>query len=134
MKDHGRERAISLATAVCDELEKRLKELRSAKAQSIIAELVKTQQILNKKHLGIAAIRKTLGIAASLLARGQTNFVRMIWRFNQVYNAERQAAEHSRPTRYEMRLPEMAAPGTLRTESLYIHQPALVAAAGTAKD
>jgi hopanoid C-3 methylase HpnR len=102
--------------------------------EKFYAELVKTQQILNKKHLGIAAIRKTFGLAVSLLARGQTNFVRMIWKFNKIYNAERQAAEHSRPVRYEMRLPEAAAPGELRTESLYIHRPALVAAQGTAKN
>ena len=89
---------------------------------------------IEPQHLLAALIDQQDGTTASLLARGQTNFVRMIWRFNQVYNAERQAAEHSRPTRYEMRLPEMAAPGTLRTESLYIHQPALVAAAGTAKN
>ena len=50
------------------------------------AELVKTQQVLNRKHLGFAAIRKTLGISAGLLLHGQTNFLRMIWKFNSVFN------------------------------------------------
>src|SRR5580704_25438 len=50
------------------------------------AELVKTQQVLNTKHLGVAAVRQTLGIAGGLLLRGQTNFLRMIWKFNSVFN------------------------------------------------
>ena len=50
------------------------------------AELVKTQQVLNTKHLGVAAVRQTLGIAGKLLLHGQTNFLRMIWKFNSVFN------------------------------------------------
>ena len=53
-------------------------------------ELVKTQSVLARKHLGVAALAKTGSIAARQLAAGQTNFVRMIWKFNQVYNPDRQ--------------------------------------------
>jgi hopanoid C-3 methylase HpnR len=86
------------------------------------AELVKTQQILNRKHLGWAALRDTLGIAAARLARGQTNFVRMLWKFNSVFNPQLQLADHARPVRYELpRLDPQAIGNDKR--ALYIHQP-----------
>lgn len=69
------------------------------------AELVKTQQILNKKHLGWAALKSTAKIAAGHLIRGQTNFVKMLWKFNSVYNPALQMADHQRPVSYEMALP-----------------------------
>jgi hopanoid C-3 methylase HpnR len=72
-------------------------------------ELVKTQQVLNMKHLGFAALKGTAVHAAKLLMRGQTNFVRMLWKFNGVFNPRRQLADHERPVMYEMRLPEPVA-------------------------
>jgi hopanoid C-3 methylase HpnR len=69
------------------------------------AELVKTQQVLNTKHLGLSALKDTALLAAKLLARGQTNFVKMLWRFNSVFNPARQLADHRRPVKYEMRVP-----------------------------
>jgi hopanoid C-3 methylase HpnR len=86
-------------------------------------ELVKTQAILSRKHLGAAAIRKTASLALGLLSRGQTNFVRSIWKFSRVYNAERQWGDHARPVTYAMRPPQ--APGRARPRSgeLYIHAP-----------
>ena len=74
------------------------------------AELVKTQQVLNRKHLGFAALRSTIATTAGLLARGQTNFLRMLWKFNSVYDPRRQLADHARPVSYQMTLPERAAP------------------------
>jgi hopanoid C-3 methylase len=68
-------------------------------------ELVKTQQILNKKHLGWTALRSTAKIAAAHLLRGQTNFVKMLWKFNSVYNPALQLADHRQPVTYEMALP-----------------------------
>lgn len=50
--------------------------------------------------LGFAALAKTAGIVARQRIRGQTNFARMIWKFNKVYNAERQYSEHQREARY----------------------------------
>lgn len=71
------------------------------------AELVKTQQILNRKHLGLAALKATAGISARLLMQGQTNFVKMLWKFNSVYNPNRQLADHAQPVKYQMRLPKV---------------------------
>jgi hopanoid C-3 methylase HpnR len=68
-------------------------------------ELVSTQQILNRKHLGWAALRSTAGLAVRHLLRGQTNFVKMLWKFNSVYDPKLQLADHRRPARYEMLLP-----------------------------
>lgn len=45
VKDHSRARAIALTTAVCNQLEARLKELRINKAQSMISELEKTEKL-----------------------------------------------------------------------------------------
>jgi hopanoid C-3 methylase HpnR len=68
-------------------------------------ELVKTQQVLNMKHLGWSALKSTARIAAGHLLRGQTNFVKMLWKFNSVYNPKLQLADHQQPVKYEMSLP-----------------------------
>ena len=86
-------------------------------------ELVKTQQVLNLKHLGLAALRKTAVLAAGLLAKGQTNFLRMLWRFNRVYHPELQLADHRRPVEYEMRLPAVPVNGKVNPRRLYVLQP-----------
>jgi hopanoid C-3 methylase len=86
------------------------------------AELVKTQQVLNTKHLGVAAVRQTLGIAGKLLLHGQTNFLRMIWKFNSVFNPALQLADHARPVQYELpSRPEFTPAADKRT--LYVHRP-----------
>ena len=87
------------------------------------AELVKTQQVLNTKHLGFSAVRQTLGIAGKLLLHGQTNFLRMIWKFNSVFNPALQLADHARPVQYQLPLrPEFAI--TAEKRALYVHRPA----------
>jgi hopanoid C-3 methylase HpnR len=87
------------------------------------AELVKTQQVLNSKHLGMAALRRTSVTAGKLLLRGQLNFLRMMWRFNSVFNPALQMADHARPVRYELPLrPDIAAVADRR--ALYVHKPA----------
>ncbi|MCS6926586.1 MAG: hopanoid C-3 methylase HpnR [Candidatus Binatia bacterium] len=91
-------------------------------------ELVRTQEVINKKHLGFAALRDTFFLAVKLLARGQTNFVRMLWKFHQVYNPARQLADHTRPVRYEMALPQTT--GLRDRRALYVHHPPPVQAAG----
>ncbi len=73
--------------------------------EQFYTELVKTQQVLNMKHLGFAALKDTAKLAAKLLLKGQTNFVKMLWKFSSVYNPERQIADHKKPVNYEMRLP-----------------------------
>ena len=87
-------------------------------------ELVKTQAVLARKHLGVAALSKTAGIVARQLLRGQTNFVKMIWKFDKVYNADRQYSEHQRATEYLLPPPaERPTPVPDRKE-LYVHVPA----------
>jgi hopanoid C-3 methylase len=56
--------------------------------------------VLTRKHLGFAALAKATGIMARQLLQGQTNVAKMIWKLNQVYNADRQFAEHLREARY----------------------------------
>ena len=91
------------------------------------AELVKTQSVLARKHLGVAALAKTGGIIARQLLHGQTNFARMIWKFNNVYNADRQYAEHQREASYLMPQP-VPSPSPTVTQAdrkmLYVHSSA----------
>ncbi len=84
------------------------------------AELVKTQQVLNKKHLGWAALKSTAKLAAGHLLRGQTNFVKMLWKFNSVYNPNLQLADHQQPVQYKMD-PPPAHQATVKSNLLYIH-------------
>src|SRR5262245_53900496 len=86
-------------------------------------ELVKTQSVLNRKHLGLAALRGAAAIVARLLARGQTNFVRSLWKWNSVYHPDRQYADHTRPVRYEMRPPSPVNGPRPQGRQLYVHQP-----------
>ena len=81
-------------------------------------ELVNTQRVLNQKHLGLRALREVGKISARLLLRGQTNFIRSIWKFNSVFDPSIQLVDHAREVRYKLRLPskEKRAP--------YIHAPA----------
>jgi hopanoid C-3 methylase HpnR len=87
-------------------------------------ELVRTQQVLNMKHLGWTAFRGTATLAARLLVRGQTNFVRSLWKFNSVYNPARQLADHERPVAYEMRLPTAPLKIGARKRELFVLPPA----------
>ena len=80
--------------------------------------------VMNMKHLGLTALKETAFIAAKLLMKGQTNFVKMLWKFNSVYNPERQIADHQKPVKYQMRPPvHIADPKKVAPERLYIIQP-----------
>jgi hopanoid C-3 methylase HpnR len=87
------------------------------------AELVKTQRVLAQKHMGWAALKGALGTSARLLARGQTNFVRMLWKFDSVFDPKLQLADHAREARYHMTPPPGAVEGRLDPKSLYVHGP-----------
>ncbi len=52
--------------------------------------------------------------------RGQTNFVKMLWKFNSVYNPRLQLADHARPVQYELPLPPEPQE-KIDPRSLYIH-------------
>ncbi len=88
------------------------------------AELVRTQQVLNRKHLGWTALRGAAGQATRLLLRGQTNFVRMLWRFNSVFDPRLQLADHAREVRYAMSPPPAATGERIDMKTIYIHGPA----------
>jgi hopanoid C-3 methylase HpnR len=86
-------------------------------------ELVRSQQVLARKHLSFRAMRGAASIATRLLFKGQTNFVRMMWKFNEVYNAERQYSEHFRRVQYRMTPPPVAGSGKASANDLYVHKP-----------
>lgn len=87
------------------------------------AELVETQRVLARKHMGWAALSGTLGIVAEHLGRGQTNFLKSLWKFNSVYDPRLQLADHAQPVRYLMRLPDRGRGAAPRPRSLYVHAP-----------
>ena len=91
--------------------------------QRFYEELVKTQAVLNRKHLGFAALRGTCKVAVRHLMRGQTNFVRMLWKFKQVYNPQRQYADHFQEVKYNLSSPPMQSHAKPKAAELYVHQP-----------
>lgn len=87
------------------------------------AELVRTQQVLFKKHMNLRNTRGAARAAAGHLMRGQTNFLRSLFKFNSVYNAEALLADHQMPVRYEMKPPPPTETGKIKPEQLYVHAP-----------
>jgi hopanoid C-3 methylase HpnR len=88
--------------------------------EDFYTELVATQQVLNRKHLGARQIWGTAKNVARLLVRGQTNFLKMLFKFNSVYDPKLQMADHARPVVYEMKLPP-AAQERVDPAALYVH-------------
>jgi magnesium-protoporphyrin IX monomethyl ester (oxidative) cyclase len=84
-------------------------------------ELVATQSVIARKHMGVAALAKTSKLVGRLLLQGQTNFAKMLWKFSSVYNAEKQYAEHHQPVSYELPVPEQHTIGPRDRQELYIH-------------
>ncbi|MCA9286610.1 MAG: hopanoid C-3 methylase HpnR [Phycisphaerales bacterium] len=94
--------------------------------------LVESQAIINRKFMGWRTAVAVANILAGQVLRGQTNFLRMLFKFSRVYDARRQFADHERPVVYEMRPPrpvQVVANGnglaqlTVRGDDLAIHQP-----------
>lgn len=85
------------------------------------AELVKTQQVMNKKHLRWRAMADFAPVIARLALRGQTNFFGMLWKFNKVYNADLLMADHRRDVRYPIPLPPEARE-KIAAKALYVHE------------
>lgn len=90
--------------------------------EEFYVELVKTQKVLFTKHMGWAAVRETVGTIGNHLLRGQTNFVRSLWKFDSVFNPKLQLADHAMPVKYQMQ-PPPPAETKVDVKSLYIHQP-----------
>jgi hopanoid C-3 methylase HpnR len=84
------------------------------------AELVRTQQVLNTKHLGAKQLWGMTKTVTRMLARRQMNFLKMLFKFNSVYNPRLQLADHARPVTYEMSLPP-APRAKVDATTLYVH-------------
>ncbi|NBM17294.1 hopanoid C-3 methylase HpnR [Streptomyces sp. GC420] len=82
-------------------------------------ELVRTQAVINHKHLGLRTAFGAARVLGRNLMHGQTNFARMLWKFNRVYNPGRQFADHQRPVRYELPQPQRLDVGDRK--QLYVH-------------
>jgi hopanoid C-3 methylase len=99
-------------------------------------EFVTTQQILSRKHMGWQAIRDCADIVVHLLAKGQTNFLKMLFKFGSVYNVDRLCAEHQKQIKYEIGLPAVTTSKLAKDDKaqLYVHppQPAHASAAAAA--
>lgn len=91
-------------------------------------ELVKTQRILFKKHMGWQALVGATSIVAGHLARGQTNFVKSLWKFGGQYDVQKLLRDHREETRYPIALPQRKA-DKIDPRELYILRPELVGAA-----
>jgi hopanoid C-3 methylase HpnR len=85
-------------------------------------ELVLTQQVLNMKHLGWGTLWSTFGIVTGQLLRGQTNFLKSLFRFNAIYNADRLLADHAQPIRYNLQT-QPVSEKTPNRRDLYILKP-----------
>jgi hopanoid C-3 methylase HpnR len=85
-------------------------------------ELVETQKVLFTKHMGWAAARETASIIGRQLMRGQTNFLRSLWKFDSVFNPKLQLADHHVPVKYHM-APPPKAQQRVDARSIYIHRP-----------
>jgi hopanoid C-3 methylase HpnR len=96
--------------------------------EKFYGELIKTQQILFKKHMGWRALRSCASIAAGHLMRGQTNFVKSLWKFGGQYDVQKLLRDHHEETRYPIALPTRKAE-KVDARSLYILKPELVGAA-----
>jgi hopanoid C-3 methylase len=88
-------------------------------------ELVQTQAVLNRKHLGLAALWRTFDHTLRLLLRGQTNFLRMLWKFDRVYHPERQYNDHFREVKYLWHRPEVSQAPKPSASQLYVHAPVM---------
>jgi hopanoid C-3 methylase len=86
-------------------------------------ELVATQRAIYSKHLGWRTVKDAAGLAAGLLMRGQTNFVKSMFKMNSVYRQELLLADHARPVEYEIPLPPAREEQAASGRSLYVHAP-----------
>jgi hopanoid C-3 methylase HpnR len=90
------------------------------------AELVTTQRAIYARHIDWRSARDMIGLSARLLLRGQTNFVKSLFKLNGVYRPELLLADHARPVAYQIPLPPPATPARDRRadgRELYVHQP-----------
>ena len=82
--------------------------------------LVESQSIINRKFMGWRTLLSVSNIVAGQLAREQTNFLRMLFKFSRVYNAKRQFADHQRPVQIR-ECPPGFTPLRINGDELSIH-------------
>jgi hopanoid C-3 methylase len=83
-------------------------------------ELVRTQEIINRKFMGWRTALAVSKIIAGQLIRGQTNFLRMLFKFSKAYNVDRFYADHFKEVTYSMRRPEEY-PRKMKPQDLLVH-------------
>jgi hopanoid C-3 methylase HpnR len=87
-------------------------------------ELVTTQRAIYSKHLGWRQVGGAVKLAGGLLLRGQTNFVKSMFKMNSVYRPELLLADHARSVDYQIPLPpECTTAQAASGRSLYVHAP-----------
>jgi hopanoid C-3 methylase len=87
-------------------------------------ELVSLQRAIYRKHIDWHDITGMISISTRLLLRGQTNFVKSLFKLNSVYRTDLLLADHAHPVEYEIPLPPPAAPGKPAAgRGLYVHAP-----------
>src|ERR1700731_4066762 len=87
-------------------------------------ELVATQRAIYRKHIDWHDLRGVAGISTRLLLRGQTNFVKSLFKLNSVYRPDALLADHARPVEYQIPLqPQPATQQPTAGRALYVHAP-----------
>jgi magnesium-protoporphyrin IX monomethyl ester (oxidative) cyclase len=90
--------------------------------EEFYAELVATQRAVYQKHIDWRNMRDMAGISTRLLLRGQTNFVKSLFKLNSVYRTDLLLNDHARPADYQIPLPPPA-DNKAGGRALYIHAP-----------
>jgi len=85
-------------------------------------QLVRAESVINAKFMGWRTALSVSRILSRQLIRGQTNFLKMLFRFRKVFDAKRFHDDHSRPVRYELRTPSQYRSKPTR-EDLVVHRP-----------
>ena len=83
-------------------------------------QLVQTQEIINRKFMGWRTAAAVSKILAGQLVRGQTNFLKMLFKFSKVYNADRFHSDHFKTVDYAMRRPSDY-PAKPKVRELLVH-------------
>jgi magnesium-protoporphyrin IX monomethyl ester (oxidative) cyclase len=83
-------------------------------------QLVQTQEIINRKFMGWRTAAAVSKILAGQLLRGQTNFLKMLFKFSKVYNVDRFYADHFRQVEYAMQRPSDY-PSKPKPQELLVH-------------
>jgi hopanoid C-3 methylase len=86
-------------------------------------ELVSLQRALLRKHLGWGQLCAAAHLVAGQLLRGQTNFVKSLFKLNSVYRPDLLLADHQAPVAYEIPETTRAPAQELARTALYIHAP-----------